>query len=245
MEEPFNPVLKRVRNRLETRFTGVSTRLFGSRAIRIRRSLDYAIGMDVSALHGRRLLAAVVFVAATLVLAVQLITPSPVMVSIGENGTQTTELGQYFTYVDVGIITTSACVLGSSGTYLLFENSAPRAGSTDPVTRQATPNGGTGLSHRWEPDPADSDEDDGRSTVRRSRESIQQEEWQETLDRLRNNEETVYTVVLDAGGELPQRDVVDDTDLSKATVSRTLDTLESKGLVERKRRGMGNLVVLQ
>jgi uncharacterized membrane protein len=68
--------------------------------------------------------------------------------------------------------------------------------------------------------------------------------WEKTVDRLYNNEETVYTVVLEAGGELPQRDIVEGTDLSKATVSRTLDTLESKDLVERKRKGMGNVVVL-
>jgi uncharacterized membrane protein len=50
--------------------------------------------------------------------------------------------------------------------------------------------------------------------------------------------------VLEASGELPQRDIVEGTELSKATVSRTLDTLESKDLVERKRKGMGNVVVL-
>ena len=38
---------------------------------------------------------------------------------------------------------------------------------------------------------------------------------------------------------------VDRTDLSKATVSRMLDSLESKQLLERKRRGMGNVVVLR
>ncbi|RLI76793.1 transcriptional regulator, partial [Archaeoglobales archaeon] len=32
---------------------------------------------------------------------------------------------------------------------------------------------------------------------------------------------------------------------SKASVSRTLDLLESKGLVERRRRGMGNIVLLK
>jgi hypothetical protein len=71
-----------------------------------------------------------------------------------------------------------------------------------------------------------------------------EERWGETVDRLHNNEETVYTVVLEAGGKLPQRDIVEGTELSKATVSRTLDTLESKDLVERKRKGMGNVVVL-
>ncbi|MCD6411533.1 MAG: MarR family transcriptional regulator [Thermoplasmata archaeon] len=35
------------------------------------------------------------------------------------------------------------------------------------------------------------------------------------------------------------------TGISKASVSRALDLLESKGLVERRRRGMGNIVLLK
>ncbi|WP_434530062.1 helix-turn-helix transcriptional regulator (plasmid) [Haloarcula sp. NS06] len=50
--------------------------------------------------------------------------------------------------------------------------------------------------------------------------------------------------MLDADGVLPQSEIGDRTDLSKATVSRTLDSLEARDLVERKRRGMGNIVLL-
>ncbi|OYR99297.1 transcriptional regulator [Halorubrum sp. E3] len=194
--------------------------------------------MDLSALHGKRLIAAAVFVAAVLVLAVQLITPSPVMVSIGDSSTQTTQLGQYFTYTDVALITVAASLLGASGTYLLLhdyptpvpttETATPNTianGGERPPTRQAISDGhGSGTVQHDTPDP--------------------EERWEETADRLRNNEEIVYTVVLDADGKLPQRDIVEGTELSKATVSRTLDTLESKDLVERKRNGMGNVVVL-
>ena len=42
-----------------------------------------------------------------------------------------------------------------------------------------------------------------------------------------------------------QGDLVVQSGLSKATVSRTLDLLESKGLVEKRRRGMGNVVLLK
>ena len=91
--------------------------------------------MDVSALHGKRLIAASAFVAAVLVLAIQLITPSPVMVSIGDNGAQTTQLGQYFTYTDVALITVAASLLGASGTYLLLHDHT----TTVPTTESATP----------------------------------------------------------------------------------------------------------
>jgi uncharacterized membrane protein len=194
--------------------------------------------MDLSALHGKHLVAAAVFVAAVLVLAVQLITPSPVMVSIGDNGAQTTQLGQYFTYTDVALITAAAALLGASGTYLLLHEYTTTAPPTESATSNTIANGGEHL-------PTRQAVSDGHSSDSVQRDTTDPEErWAETVDRLHNNEETVYTVVLEAGGELPQRDIVEGTELSKATVSRTLDILESKDLVERKRKGMGNVIVL-
>ncbi|MUV61442.1 MarR family transcriptional regulator, partial [Halobacterium sp. CBA1126] len=70
------------------------------------------------------------------------------------------------------------------------------------------------------------------------------EQWEATAERLSSNEAAVYEAVLDADGVLPQADIVDRTDISKASVSRALDSLEARDLVERKRRGMGNVVVL-
>lgn len=42
-----------------------------------------------------------------------------------------------------------------------------------------------------------------------------------------------------------QSDILDKTGYGKAKVSRIIDRLESKGLVERKRRGMTNVIVIQ
>jgi uncharacterized membrane protein len=74
---------------------------------------------------------------------------------------------------------------------------------------------------------------------------VRKQEWEETADRLANKERDVYEAVLEADGVLPQSDIVDRTALSKASVSRALDGLEAKQLLERKRRGMGNVVILQ
>lgn len=70
-------------------------------------------------------------------------------------------------------------------------------------------------------------------------------QFNETTDRLDNTEREIYSMVLDADGEIQQRNIVANTDFSKATVTRTLDSLEAKGLLERKRQGVGNVVVLQ
>lgn len=181
----------------------------------------------MQALHERNLLAAVAFVAATIVLSIQLINPSPVVVSAGESGTEVTELTGYFTYWDVGAIAIAAALVGSSGTYLTVGHRS----------RSAADAHGDGGGH------ATGLESDGGPT-----ESVleaRRQEWEETADRLANAERTVYEAVLDADGVMAQSEIVAETDLSKASVSRGLDGLEAKQLVERKRRGMGNVVVLQ
>jgi uncharacterized membrane protein len=75
--------------------------------------------------------------------------------------------------------------------------------------------------------------------------SERREKWLEISKTLKDDEMKVYQTVLDAGGILNQGDLVTQSGLSKATVSRTLDLLESKGLVEKRRRGMGNVILLK
>ncbi len=191
--------------------------------------------MDLRPPQGTQLLAAVVFVAATVVLAVQLINPSPVVVSVGEDGTEVAELGGYFQYRDVAIITISAISLGASGTYLLTGDWATAADESPATTRKPA---GT------HSDPVRADGAEAEPAPSEDLLEARRQEWEETADRLANNEQVIYEVILDADGVLPQSDIVERTDLSKATVSRTLDSLETKNLVERKRRGMGNVVML-
>ena len=69
--------------------------------------------------------------------------------------------------------------------------------------------------------------------------------WTEVSRTLKDDQVKVYQAILDAGGLLSQREVVDKTVLSKATVSRALDLLESRGLVEKRRRGMSNVILLK
>ncbi|WP_136689251.1 helix-turn-helix transcriptional regulator [Halorhabdus amylolytica] len=198
--------------------------------------------MDLRALHGKQLLAAVAFVAATLVLAIQLITPSPVVVSVGENGADVAELGGYFRYRDVAIIAGSATLLGSSGTYLLTSSHPTAAGRADERTAasrsiERTAADASAATVRADGSDSAFEPSDDLLESRRA-------EWEETAERLADNEQEIYETVLEADGVMAQSDIVETTDLSKATVSRTLDSLETKNLLERKRRGMGNTVLL-
>jgi uncharacterized membrane protein len=52
-------------------------------------------------------------------------------------------------------------------------------------------------------------------------------------------------IILRENGSVYQSDIVRETKQSKVKITRILDQLEGKGLIERKRRGMTNIVVLK
>lgn len=67
----------------------------------------------------------------------------------------------------------------------------------------------------------------------------------EVLEKLSIEEKTVYDAVGKTEGSAYQSDLIKTTGFSKVRMTRILDRLESKGIVERKRRGMTNIVVLK
>lgn len=71
------------------------------------------------------------------------------------------------------------------------------------------------------------------------------EGWESLSKSLKEDEARIYRAILDSGGVMNQGDIVIKIGLSKTTVSRTLELLESKGLIERRRRGMGNVITLK
>jgi len=69
--------------------------------------------------------------------------------------------------------------------------------------------------------------------------------WQALSKTLKEDEAKIYQAILDAGGVMNQGDIGGNVGLSKTTVSRTLELLESRGLIEKRRRGMGNVILLK
>ena len=58
-------------------------------------------------------------------------------------------------------------------------------------------------------------------------------------------EKKVFAIASEANGMVMQSELVEKTGLSKVAVTRILDKLEMRSLIERRRRGMTNLVVLR
>ncbi|HEY9703295.1 MAG TPA: MarR family transcriptional regulator [Allocoleopsis sp.] len=69
--------------------------------------------------------------------------------------------------------------------------------------------------------------------------------YSKILSDLEKDEQAVLNVILDNGGNLFQSKIVEYTGQSKVRVTRILDKLESKDIIERKRRGMTNIVFLK
>lgn len=65
------------------------------------------------------------------------------------------------------------------------------------------------------------------------------------VSKLNDEEKVVYSLLRKNQGSMYQSDLVKETGLTKVRVSRILDKMETQGILERKRRGMTNIVVLK
>jgi uncharacterized membrane protein len=70
--------------------------------------------------------------------------------------------------------------------------------------------------------------------------------WDELLEKLSNpDEKRIVSLIIDEGGTIFQSQLVDRSGYSKSKVSLILDRLEAKKILERKRHGMSNAIVLK
>ncbi|MCK4531450.1 MAG: MarR family transcriptional regulator [Candidatus Aenigmarchaeota archaeon] len=69
--------------------------------------------------------------------------------------------------------------------------------------------------------------------------------WESVLKTLTGDERGIYDKIVASEGVIFQSELVEQTGFPKAKVSRVLDKMEARGLLERKRRGMTNAVVLK
>ena len=65
------------------------------------------------------------------------------------------------------------------------------------------------------------------------------------VSKLDDEEKKVYELLQQREGSMYQSDLIKETGFSKVHVTRILDKMEGKKLLERKRRGMTNIIVLK
>jgi DNA-binding transcriptional ArsR family regulator len=182
--------------------------------------------MHYPGLNGQQVLAAAVLIAAVFFLGVKLLNPTPLV--IWSTGTdyviQAEHIGDVYTLTDVAIIIVASLLICASALILLFYD---QIHVIPPPLVQA----------KTEPEP--------EVVVLPSPLEERKRKWEAVLPTLKEDQQLIYQSILDADGLIPQSDIVEKTGLSKSNVSRSLDILESMGLIEKRRRGMGNIILLK
>ena len=65
------------------------------------------------------------------------------------------------------------------------------------------------------------------------------------VSKLNQEELKKYNLLKESEGSMYQSDLIKETDFTKVKVTRILDKMEVNGIIDRKRRGMTNIVVLK
>lgn len=76
-------------------------------------------------------------------------------------------------------------------------------------------------------------------------EKREKEEIKINMDYLSEDERTVLNLILNRNGTMLQNSIVNETGFSKVRVSRIISSLEAKGFVEKRRKGVTNEIVLK
>jgi len=66
-----------------------------------------------------------------------------------------------------------------------------------------------------------------------------------SMENLNQEEKNIMNLLLENNNSMFQSQLIEKTNLNKVKITRLLDSLESQGLIERKRRGMTNIVMLK
>ena len=75
--------------------------------------------------------------------------------------------------------------------------------------------------------------------------TIKEKKKKKDYSGLERKEKEVVDLLLNEGNAMFQADLMEKLDIGKVGITRLLDKLESKQIIERKRRGMNNIVVLK
>ena len=81
--------------------------------------------------------------------------------------------------------------------------------------------------------------------IKKEEKGINPKVTKKLLSQLDKDEKKIYQLILNAQGTIFQSELVEKSGFSKVKVTRILDKLEGKKLIERRRRGMTNVVIMK
>jgi len=79
----------------------------------------------------------------------------------------------------------------------------------------------------------------------RSEKKAEEKDYGKVTKTMTSEEKKIFNLVLEAKGAIFQSELNEKSEFDKVKVTRILDRLEGQGLIERRRRGMTNVVILK
>lgn len=74
---------------------------------------------------------------------------------------------------------------------------------------------------------------------------IEKNEIEINMDYLSDDEKFIINLIMKNGGQMLQNKIVNESGLTKVKVSRIITTLEAKGFIEKRRKGVTNEIVVK
>ena len=74
---------------------------------------------------------------------------------------------------------------------------------------------------------------------------ITKDNYKKVMESLDKDEKVILEKIISSQGTIFQSDLADNERFTKVKVTRILDRLEGRGLIERRRRGMTNVIILK
>lgn len=84
-----------------------------------------------------------------------------------------------------------------------------------------------------------------RSQEKEKMDQVLKTKLTEAKKKLQGDEKKIYEIIASNEGVIFQSELVEKAGFPKARVSRNLDKLEGKGLIERRRRGLSNVILIK
>ncbi|MCP8309805.1 MAG: hypothetical protein H3Z54_14155 [archaeon] len=167
-------------------------------------------------LENKTILATIGLVASAFTLFIKLMLPVTIQIIIQGESIEIRQIPNIYFITDVAIIGVSCFVLGASLLYLLLPYQVISVPTNTHITQGEV------------------------------RPIVAMENWRKVLEELTDEDERkVYQLIMDENGVIFQGRLVEKSGFPKSKISLVLDRLEARDLIERKRRGMSNIVVLK
>jgi len=188
--------------------------------------------------------ASILFAASIILLGLKISNPDPIQIVIEGREAEVKHNPEIYTQTDLQWATLLSALAGGSFIYLTTHRT-DQAPNTTPTIRGLNPSNSTGVKQGGDSGDKGPPPQPAATSDPFNIEEEKKKMWERIHSGLKGNEKKIYGCILESEGVVPQGDIVRETGLSQGTVSTTLGRLEARDLLEKRKAGITNVIILR